>query len=355
MEKTMMLEARDLDGLLAEASSKLQEDQRNNFRAICLNSDLTMAEVTDAFSDRFTLSPQGEFHELKTTYQKYGLDIDVHLYLYEHPEIDVFIIFTLNSSGDFSRTAESIIQGTEGMYYLWMPPNIVEALKEDLLAMEGSRLNYFYGKKFSSQRRFEEERRPEYPRKDEYEGNDAADTLEERKKEYGITPTRLRFDIPPKGTILFSNLGDFVLLNGAPHEFYHEIVQTALGRVREMNEAVQSSELSLVEEKGVERVTKKTLEIEVELGLDYEDAEDFFEELKEDEFFPYNLSKSKGSLLLDGRIVDQQNGGMFSLSTDGQTFSILPKYGSDFDSLMRFYRFVVEKIDSDATINLDGL
>lgn len=348
----MNLDSGEMDTLLAEASSKLQEDQRNNFRAICLNSELPTQAILDAFAGRFTISPQGEFHELTTSYQKYGQEIDVHLYLYNHPDFDVFIIFTLNSSGDFSRTAESVVQSTEGIYYLWMPPNIVESLKEDLLSIEGSRLTYFYGEKFSSQRRFEEERRPEYPRKDEYEGDDAAETLEERKKEYGITPTRLRFEIPPKGTILFSNLGDFVLLAGEPHEFYHDIVQMGLKKVNDMNTAIQSSELSLVEDEGVERVSKQTLEIEVERGLDYEDADNFLGELRDDEFYPYNVSKSEGSLLLEGRIVDQENGGMISLSTDGQIFSVLPKYGSDFDSLMRFYRFVVEKIDTDASVQL---
>lgn len=353
MTDAMSLQARELPALLSEAAERLEEDQRNNFRVICLSSDLETEEVLDAFDERFSISPQGDFHELKSSYSKYGREIDVHLYLYKHPEFDSFIIFTLNSSDDFSRTGERVIQNTEGIYYLWMPPKTVESLKEDVLSMEGSRLKYYYGEKFSSTRRFEEERRPGYKRKDEYEGDDAAETLEERKKEYGITPTRLRFKIPTQGEFTFSNLGEFVLRSGEPDNFYHDIVSRGLEKVRRMNETIQSSELTVIEERGVEQISKQTLEIKIENALDYDDAENLVNELKEDEFYLYNTTKREGSLLLEGRIVDQKNGGMFALSTDGKNFSVLPKYDSDFDSLMRFYRFLVEKIDSDATIEMD--
>lgn len=353
MSKRMVLEATGLKELLSEASNKLKEDRRNNFRSICLSSDLEFEDILEAFGDRFEVSPQGEFYELKTSYDKYGIEINVFLYLYQYSEVGQPILFTLNSSEDISRTAEPIITTTEGIYYLWMPPGIVESLKEKILDIEGSRLTYFYGEKFSSKRRFDEERRPEYKRKDEYKGDDAADTLEERKMEYGIFPTRLRFQVPTKAQFQFSNLGEFVLMRGKT-DFFFEMVNLGLEKVEGLNNAIQSSNLSVIEEDGIERISKRTLEIEVAHPLDYEDSSMFINEMKDDEFYPYNISKSEGSLLLEGRIVDEKNGGIISLSTDGSVFSLLPKYGSDFDSLMRFFRFMVERIDSDATVELSG-
>lgn len=64
------------------------------------------------------------------------------------------------------------------------------------------------------------------------------------------------------------------------------------------------------------------------------------------------MSEKKMNLVC--RVVDEKTGGIFLLSTDGETFSLIPKYDSGFDSLMRFYRFIVEKIDPNATIKMEG-
>ncbi len=65
------------------------------------------------------------------------------------------------------------------------------------------------------------------------------------------------------------------------------------------------------------------------------------------------MSEKSSELLLSCRVVDEKTGGVFNLSTDGEIFVLTPKYDTGFDSLMRFYRFLVEKIDSDAKIQID--
>lgn len=341
--------ARTLKDLLASATDQVREDGRNNFRAICLSSDLPLPEIAERFSHEFTVSEQGEFFHLQTSYTKYRRQFEVHLYLYEYEETGTPIIFTLNSAEDVRRKAKPEIIGNSGIYYLWIPPGQMDAISDKVLNYEGCRLTRFIGEKFGKEARSEQERRPEYERREEYSGDDAAQTLEEAKFDYGITPTKLEFEIPTKAGFTLGNEGEFVMTNGNAHVFFEDVViDMGVSRVAAMNNQIQSSKFDVVEVEGIEVFDKESLEIKLNNTLDYGDADNFLSNLKEQDFYPYNTSASEGSLLLTSRVIDEENGGMFSITTDGEQLSVLPKHGSSFDSVMRFYRIIVENLDSEA-------
>lgn len=350
MGSDSIIDADTLDTFLSAAHSRLQGDKRNNFRVICLTTDLSWDELLLRFKGRFDVSEQGEFHELHTTYDKHNQTFHVYLYLYRHPETGSPIVLTLNSHDDFRRTANRMIRKTQRIHYTWFPPEEMALVKEQVLDNEGCKLVEFEGAKFGRERKYEEERRPDIQRKGEYSGEDAAKTLEERKKEYGITPTHLYFKWPTKGEFHFRDEGEFVLNSGNPEFFFKEIVAPTLETVDPLNTAIKASELHIVRNQGAEQIKKQTLEIKLDSPLDYEERGDLVDQMKEEEFYPYSMQTAEGSLLLNGRIVDETNGGMISVSTDGSIMSVLPRYQSGFDSILRFYRFVVEKVDSDAHI-----
>lgn len=349
MPSSTKFTARTLEDLLASATNRVMEDGRNNFRAICLSSDLPLFEIAERFSREFTISEQGEFFHLQTSYTKYRRDFEVHLYLYEYSETGTPIIFTLNSAEDIRRKAKPEIIGNNGIYYLWIPPSQMDAISDEILDFEGSRLTRFIGEKFGKEARSERERRPDYERREEYSGDDAAQTLEEAKLEYGITPTKLEFELPTKADFTIGNEGEFVMTNGDARFFFEEILlNMGISKVADMNDHIQSSKLDVVEVEGVEVFDKESLEIRLNNPLDYEDADDFLTNLKEQSFYPYNTSASEGSLLLTSRVIDEENGGMISITTDGEQLSVMPKHGSSFDSVMRFFRVIVENFDSEA-------
>lgn len=342
---------RTLDDLLESATQRVQEDRRNNFRTICLSSNLALEEIVNTFAKDFSVAEQGEFYHLSSSYTKYRRKFEIHLYLYEYEETGTPIIFTLNSAEDIRRTAKPIIIANEGIYHLWIPPNDMDAISDKILNIEGCRLTRFIGEKFGKKARSQQERRPEFERREEYSGDDAAQTLEEAKMDYGITPTKLEFEIPTKASFTLGNEGEIVMNGGNAGFFFNDIViDMAVSRVAEMNDQIQSSKFDVVEKEGIEVFDKQSLEIKLNNGLDYQDADDLITSLKNEGFYPYNISAEEGSLLLTGRVIDEENGGMFSLTTNGRQLSVLPKHGSSFDSVMRFYRFVVEKFDSNAQL-----
>lgn len=352
MESPRELESNSLEDLLPEARSKLTADNRTRFRVICLATDLTWEELLQIVRGYFDVSEQGAFQQLYKSHTKHNKEFHVYLYLYQHPETGAPIIFTVNSYDDFRRTAQSMIEGTEDLYHLWLRPGEVSELREEILDKEGVRLTGFDYDTFGKEQQHEAQRRPGHQRSGSHNSNDAMNVLEEWKLEYGITPTQLRFSLPAKGEFHFSNDGEYVMTTGDTNFFYNEIVQPGLLKAHPLSTTAQASELSVVTEGGIDRIQQRQLEMTIGDALDYEDVDDLVTEMKADDFYPYSYQAAPGSLLLSGRIVDERNGGMISVSTDGETMTLLPRYGSGFDSLLRFYRFIVEEVDPNTSIEL---
>lgn len=346
------LSANTLEELLQEARGELERDKRTNFRVVCLSTDLPWEQLLTITRGYFSVTEQGDFHELYATHMKHNKEFHVYLYLYQHPETGEPIIFTLNSYDEFRRTSSSMIGGTEDLYTLWLRPKELTDLREEILTDEGIRLTGFDYDTFGKEQQYEAERRPGLKRSGSHDSEDAEHVLEEWKLDYGFTPTQLRFDLPSKGTFHFSNDGEFVLTRGDTRYLYTNVVESALQKIHPLNTTVQASELTVVTDGGIDRIEEKALEMDINDTLDYEDVDDLLTAMKSDDFYPYSYQAAPGSLLLNGRIVDERNGGMISVSTDGETMTLLPRYESGFDSLLRFYRFIVEEIDPETSIRL---
>lgn len=346
------ISATTLDELLPEAKTKLQQDDRRRFRIICLSADLTGERLLHIVRGYFDITDQGAFHQLYTTHTKHNKEFEVYLYLYQHPETGSPIIFTLNSYEDFRRTSKRIIEKTEDLYTLWLRPGEIEELQEEILEKEGVRLTGFDYDTFGKDEQHQGERRPGYRRSGSHGSEDAERLLEDWKADYGITPTQLRFNLPTQGQFQFSNDGEFVLKDGDPRFLYDEVVEPALRKAHPLNLLAQKSDINVVTEDGVDQVAERPVELTIGDTLDFEDVDDLMDSMKNDDFYPYSYQAARGSLLLSGRIMDEQNGGMISVATDGEQMTLLPRYESGFDSLIRFYRFIVEEVDPDTSIKL---
>jgi len=345
------LSASTLDDLLPEAKARLDEDERGRFRIICLSTGLIWEKLLEITRGYFDITEQGDFYQLYTTHKRHNKKFHVYLYLYQHPGTESPIIFTLNSYDDFRRSAHRMIKKTEDLYTLWIRPGETSELRERILDKEGIRLTGFDYDTFGKEEH-KGERRPGYKRSGSHDSEDAEHVLEEWKMEYGIAPTQLRFDLPSKGQFHFSNDGEFVLTEGDTHFLYEEVVELALEKSHPLSETVQSSELKVSTQEGIDEIEERPLEMKIPDSLDYEDVDNLVSAMKQDDFYPYSYQAAPGSLLLSGRIMDEQNGGMISVATDGETMTILPRYESGFDSLIRFYRFIVEQVDPKTSIQI---
>jgi hypothetical protein len=344
------LTAKSRHELLEEARSALHTDNRANFRIVCLVTDLNWERLVDIVHGWFDVSEQGEFYQLSTEYTDRGQTSHVFLYLYKHPSTGAPIIFTLNSSEDLNKSLNRMVESTEGLYTLWLPPDEMSELKEGLVKKEGLELTGFDYETFGRDQRYEAEIRPGIERSGSHDSEDAEHVLSELTVKYGITPTRLRFKLATRGKFRFSNEGEFVLENGATDFLYDEVVEPALEKVHPLNELMKTADLHVTTDNGFDKIEEQPIEITISDPLDYDDREEFTAEMKKADFYPYSAQSAEGSLLYNGRIADERNDGIISVSTDGEDMTLLPRYDSGFDSLVRFYRFLVENVDPDTEI-----
>ena len=345
------LDASTRDELLDEARSALHTDNRTNFRVVCLVSDHSWKGLVDLARGWFDVTDQGEFYQLYTKHTKRNQTNHVFLYLYQHPATGAPIIFTLNSSEDLNETLDRMVTNTEDLYSLWLPPDEMGELRENLLEITGLELTGFDYDTFGRDQHYEGQVRPGFQRSGSHDSKDAEHMLEEWTVQYGITATRLRFKLATRGTFRFSNDGEFVLENGSTEFLYEDVVEPALEAAHPLNELMKAADLSVSKENGFEQIEEEPVEITISDPLDYEDRNEFTSEMQKEDFYPYSAQASEGSLLFNGKIADERNDGIISVSTNGEDLMLLPRYDSGFDSLVRFYRFLVEKVDPDTEID----
>lgn len=348
------LEAECIEELFDEVSKILKNDKRKKFRVLCLNTDLDKNILKDVFQKEFDVTEQGEFLELFTTYEKYEQEKKVFIYPVFSDELETLVLFTLASSDELSKTIGPLVESTEGIYNLWIPPTYFEKIQEDIRTLESSKLTYFSYENYGTDRKGIEVGKKE----GEYRGNDALSKLEKWKKEDDIKPIAMEFEIPPKTSIQINNRGEFTILNQKDlhlHKenirFFHEkIIRKSIEKLSEMNQEIKASTLDVIETEHGEKLQEKELHIELKNPLDYDEGDNFIQQMENSDFVPFDYSTDKGSLIMEGNIADEKSGGILSLSSDGETFLLLPKFDTRFDTLLRFYRFLIEKVDSHAQI-----
>jgi len=330
-----------------EAITELEIGDQAKKRMIVLNAEYSKEEILKILEDNeFVHTNLGEIELLTAKYSIYGqIEFTVDYYLFQDRESGLFIIFTLDSLSDYYRTLRPIIDSTERMYHFWILPQVIEDVKDFVLSKEGSNITYFHGKKIQLSRRFEKERRPDFSRDIKYEGRDAQDSLEEMKIEYGILPLKLSFSVPPICEFSIYSEGVFVLEWGNFKFLYDEVIRRIMKLSMAANKKIGDSKITINNVNGIDFLRMKKVRFVLEQRIEYDNFNRFLELMKEAGFFTYNATLKRGSIIFSGDVVDSKKGNIFTISTDGTEFDLVPKYDSGYDSLLRFFRFLVENID----------
>jgi hypothetical protein len=71
-----------------------------------------------------------------------------------------------------------------------------------------------------------------------------------------------------------------------------------------------------------------------------------------DEFSFVDKTILEGSLSFSGTVIDEYKGTIFGLSGGENEILLIPKHHTTFESFVRFYRMIVEKIDDEAELSL---
>jgi hypothetical protein len=300
----------------------------------------------------FRIEPLGEIKKLTCQYtdpltQK---KIPVEYFSYLDPKTKVLLCFTEANSDQIRDTIDPIAT-SPGIYHLWIGPTTMEEVKNKIISMYlQAQITHFTVKRVPSMS-FKGEIRPDIERTLIYDAKDGRETLNEVRYYYGAFPTEMIFEIPAVMRFRMKSEGAFHLMKGEKESFF-EILNMVLGIVLAIRKIIEDSRLDLIPV----RMTKKELRVPILVPwvikfskpLEYTDGEALVEQLERTNFTLLNPILSHGSMLLDATVADEKKKSLFSISTGSDKMIIAPRYGASFDSFLRFFQTIVEKIDPEA-------
>ncbi len=300
----------------------------------------------------FAVKEMGQIKELSTSYTdpKTQQIIPVKFYCHLSRESQILRCFTTATTDDIENT---LFLATEepGLHHLWISPQVFEDIKHAILNQPGAKATYFVARRVSSIS-FDAKIRPEIERRTViYFGDDAQETLNETKYQYGVTPDTIRFHVPGVGSLQINSRGMFSYFGGQM-SFLRETSDLAINRVLQTKRIIDSSKVQVISlktaKKELELTQLKPWTIELERPIGPEGLEDLFRELESSKFAVYNSVIMRGSLYSESTVLDETKKTVFTVTADGHRISISPRYQPSFESFFRFYQAVVEKFDSGA-------
>lgn len=301
---------------------------------------------------RVSNSSLGEIVELKFDYTFYNQKKEVYFYIYQHPiKKEIFFLFSFCNLTDLYRAVPHIIKSNSGTYCLWLSPQNFDQLKEEILSKKENYMTFFHGNKIKNISKSKDEIKIEYDRDIRYKAIDAQRAAEKLKVEYGISPSTIEFVVPSLARFKITKEGIYTLKKGDVKWFFDKILERIIEIVKEENNKIEASKIEIVkEENKLDLIQSNIVNFKSKNQIDFERFPEFLELMKQNDFMVSSSILKKGSVIFAGEVIDRDKGNIFSLSTNGKNFIVAPLFCSSNTSIIRFYRFLTEKIDQNITI-----
>jgi hypothetical protein len=340
-----------LESFIATCNEFIKKSNKNLQILTLLFRSENEADLFKMFtSSGYTINAElGKVIELNITYNLYKMERQVYYYLFQHPKYEeIYFIFSFNGIGDIYRTLPSVLDPFPNLYYLWLPPTYFDKLKEKILKIKGAYVTYFHGKKLDTNK--QECKRPMFSRDIKYKGDDAKSAMEELRFEYGVLPQTIEFVIPDVSRFKINKNGYYTLFNGDLDAFLENVVDVLIQMVIKDNKEMADAKYSITRKGELEVLSSREVKFELVQSIGFEEFEEFISVMQKSDFSPYNIRLAEGSVIFSANVVDEKKGNIFAVTSNGKQFTIIPKYNSSFVSIIRFHRFLVEKIDQLTSI-----
>jgi len=194
----------------------------------------------------------------------------------------------------------------------------------------------------------------------EYRGIDGRDRLEDFKEEYGVVPTRIKYE-HENVSIKIDTSGKFTLMSVNTESFniLFDLLQEVVENVLELREVARNVKFQKKEvQPGNLKITVPEVssgEIQFDQGITLMKAENFVEGTKASPDLDFSFSdvtKQAGSLDFSAQVADERRNSLFNVSATEGSMRIIPKQNCTFPSLVEFYLAVIQMLDGGARMHL---
>jgi hypothetical protein len=255
---------------------------------------------------------------------------------------------------DIPNTLFNYINKTHGISNLWIPPKIMKQIKDDL-ALEYPEMLIT---KFSGVRSINSEihskLRPYCERNLQYHGNDGKETLKEMEIWYGVLPKILEIRLPTGVAFKIDDKGIFSHRSGRFEDSF-KIINNVVDLMIDLRDYITKSDYEIRhfgKTNQFSRAIQKPWSIRMSYGLDADDIPKFCD-LVQGSDWNFTILKDvllTGSILYNARMIDDNSGALFDITTTGKKIDVFPVIQRDLSSSMRFYQFVLSHIDNTAQV-----
>lgn len=301
----------------------------------------------------------GDIRRIQTRYfdsqlRDYKLAI---LYSYLDPSSKLLLFFTDEKTEAIEQTLGQIAETSTGFYYIFISSSTFEDFKHRILEIEPFAKCTYFSARYVPQLTRKPQVRPDIQKTIMYYGNDALEALEELRQYYGVYPTLMRYHIPDRGNYEISSSGIFSLwAEESPPEskkLLLSLSNIAIEHILISRQIIESSNYELIPvktEKKVFRIPRLTpWIIKFSREIEFADSDALVEVMTDNGFSLFNEVRVKGSLRLNGMVIDDKKQTVFSIDTDDERINIAPIGELSFDSFMRFYKTILENFDPNAS------
>lgn len=194
----------------------------------------------------------------------------------------------------------------------------------------------------------------------EYRGIDGRDRLEDFREEYGVVPTRIKYE-HENVSLKIDSSGKFTLLsvNSESFNILFELLKEIVENVLELREVARKIKFQTREVQPgnlkirVPEVSSGEIQFDQEITL--MKTENFVEGTKASpdlEFSFSDVTKQAGSLDFSAQVADERRNSLFNVSATEESMRIVPKENCTFPSLVEFYLAVIQLLDGGARMRL---
>jgi len=280
------------------------------------------------------------------------------MYAYLNPETKLLLCFTSEKTEAIDQTIGNFANISPGIYYMFISSRIFDSIRAHIVdEFPGTRCIYFTAKHIPQFAK-RGETRPDIDRTIMYHGEDALQTLEEVQQYYGVSPRVMRYRIPSLGIYEIKNSGYFTLRNTdepvPAKKFLLSLVEFASVQVLRSKQIIEKSDFKLIPLKTEQKVFEipKLVPWVIRFGkpLSFEDAESLVESMAKNGYTVFNYVMAKGSLRLNGMVLDEKKNSLFTIDADGEHMIVAPKEKISFDAFLRFFATIVDYFDPAATV-----
>lgn len=294
-----------------------------------------------------------EFGAIDRISCEYGADRPAEFYFSFDDDHEVLLFYTdMRKTEEIENTVEKFLERTSGIHYLYIGPQLLQEIREDIVQRSpAAEITEFVAKR-TERTDTPATTRPEYARTINYYGRDGLETLRELEATYGVLPRIMEFDVPGGLRFRVNREGVFKRIEGSLLQLFEHIQQCIQDSIEVKEEYENSNFEMLRTSSNLEIPISEPALIDLENSLEYREIPKIKDNFEDHDYVTVGPFADEGSLYFSAKIVDQVKNTAFRVKANESQIKVFPIKEEDFGAFYRFYEFVQDSLDENATLSV---